>query len=247
MTWAEGKKVLDEKLIERIETAVDDAFDEQLGFTQALVRFPTQRGQEHTAQEFMAQSLRERDLPVDRWTIDVEDIRHHPGFSPVTISYDNALNVVGTHRPKKATGRSLILNGHIDVVPTGPVDLWSFPPYEPRIEDGWMYGRGSGDMKAGLAANLFAFDALRSVGYQPGGNVYFQSVVEEECTGNGALACLTRGYHADAALITEPTSDSLVRANAGVLWFQVEVRGRPAHVFEIVQRYKRDRLHVQDH
>ena len=232
MTWAEGKKVLDEKLIERIETAVDDAFDEQLGFTQALVRFPTQRGQEHTAQEFMAQSLRERDLPVDRWTIDVEDIRHHPGFSPVTISYDNALNVVGTHRPKKATGRSLILNGHIDVVPTGPVDLWSFPPYEPRIEDGWMYGRGSGDMKAGLAANLFAFDALRSVGYQPGGNVYFQSVVEEECTGNGALACLTRGYHADAALITEPTSDSLVRANAGVLWFQVEVRGRPAHVFE---------------
>ena len=127
MTWAEGKKVLDEKLIERIETAVDDAFDEQLGFTQALVRFPTQRGQEHTAQEFMAQSLRERDLPVDRWTIDVEDIRHHPGFSPVTISYDNALNVVGTHRPKKATGRSLILNGHIDVVPTGPVDFVELP------------------------------------------------------------------------------------------------------------------------
>ena len=224
--------MLDNKIVKKIVAAVDTAFEEQLAFTQELVRFPTQRGQEHVAQEFMAQAMHDRGLPVDRWTIDLEDICHHPGFSPVNVSYENAVNVVATHRPTQIQGHSLILNGHIDVVPTGPRDLWTFPPYEPRIEDGWMYGRGAGDMKAGLAANLFAFDALRSAGYEPGGTVYFQSVVEEECTGNGALACLTRGYHADAALITEPTNGTLVRANAGVLWFQVEVRGRPAHVFE---------------
>ena len=140
--------------------------------------------------------------------------------------------MVGSYRPPGNGGRSLILNGHIDVVPTGPVDMWTYPPYDPHIEDGWLYGRGAGDMKAGLAANLFAFDALRRIGYEPAAEVYFQSVVEEECTGNGALACLARGYHADAVLITEPTGDTLSRATLGVLWLQVEVRGRPAHVSE---------------
>lgn len=169
---------------------------------------------------------------MDRWSIDVAEIEHHPGFSPVTVSYDNAVNVVGTHRPGKVAGRSLILNGHVDVVPTGPVDMWSIPPYEPRIVDGWLHGRGAGDMKAGLAVNLFALDALRRTGHAPAATVYVQSVTEEECTGNGALSCLARGYRADAALITEPIGDALTRANVGVLWLQVEVRGRPAHVLE---------------
>ena len=217
-------------LANAITQAVDGLFDDQVTFLQDLVRFPSQRGQEHTAQDFMHDAMQARGLVMDRWSIEIDAIKGHPGFSPVTVSYDNALNVVGTHRSRAATGRSLIMNGHIDVVPTGPVDMWSFPPYEPTIRDGWMHGRGSGDMKAGLAANLFAYDALKRAGVQPAANVYFQSVTEEECTGNGALACLTRGYHADAAIITEPTHDSLVRANEGVIWFQVEIRGRPAHV-----------------
>jgi acetylornithine deacetylase len=220
----------DPGLTEAILAAVDEGFDAQVMFTQDLVRYPSQRGHEHTAQDFMHDALRARGLPVDRWAIDVAEIEGHPGFSPVTVSYENAFNVVATHRPREAAGRSLILNGHIDVVPTGPYDMWSFPPYEPVVEHGWLHGRGAGDMKSGLAANLFAFDALKRAGVQPAATVYLQSVCEEECTGNGALACLVRGYRADAALITEPTGDSLVRANAGVLWFQVEIQGRPAHV-----------------
>ena len=82
-------------------------------------------------------------------------------------------------------------------------------------------------MKAGLAANLFALDALSAVGVQPAATVYVQSVTEEECTGNGALACLTRGYHADAALITEPMNDTLVRTNVGVLWLQIKCAADP--------------------
>ena len=222
--------MLDQAERQKILDAVDANFDAQIAFTQDLVRFPSQRGHEHTAQDFMYEAMRERGLVTERWVIDEDAIRDHPGFSPVSISYDNTYNVVGTHRPVEAKGRSLILNGHIDVVPTGPVDMWQTPPYEPRIEDGWMYGRGAGDMKAGLAINLFAFDALKSAGIQPAATVYFQSVTEEECTGNGALACLVKGYHADAVVITEPTSNELVRANCGVLWFRVEVRGRPAHV-----------------
>ena len=224
--------MLNKQLTHDLLAAVDVGFDEQIAFTQDLVRFPSQRGAEHTAQDFMHDAMRTRGLTMDRWAIDIDAIEAHPGFSPVNVSYENAFNVVGTYRPKASAGRSLILNGHIDVVPTGPVDMWTYPPYEPCIKDGWLYGRGAGDMKAGLAANLFAFDALRRIGYAPAAEVYFQSVVEEECTGNGALSCLVRGYHADAVLITEPTSDSLSRATLGVLWLQVEVRGRPAHVSE---------------
>jgi acetylornithine deacetylase len=221
---------MDEKLSKDIIAAVDAGFDAQVKLTADLTAFPSLRGQEATAQDFMAEQYRRRALPVDRWKINVADIEHLPGFSPVAVSYDHAINVVGVHRPKETKGRSLILNGHIDVVPTGPLDLWTHPPFAPRVENGWLYGRGSGDMKAGLIAGLAAFDALDRLGYRPAANVYLQSVVEEECTGNGALACLQRGYRAEAALIPEPAENGLDIAQLGVMWFQVKVRGRPTHV-----------------
>jgi acetylornithine deacetylase len=217
-------------LSQKLLRAVDDRFQSQVDFLAELTRFPSTRGNEARAQDFMADAMRKRGLTVDRWKIAVDDIRHLPGFSPVAVSYDDAWNVVGAHRPRQATGRSLILNGHIDVVPTGPVDMWAEPPFAPRVVDGWMVGRGAGDMKAGLAANLFALDALASLGLAPAADVYVQSVIEEECTGNGALACLQRGYRAEAALITEPSGGTLTGAQVGVMWFQVKVRGKPAHV-----------------
>jgi acetylornithine deacetylase len=223
---------LDPALVDQIVTSVKEGMAEQLDFLQALVRFPSVRGQEHTAQDFLFQALRSRGLAMDRWQINVRDIESHPGFSPVDVSYENAINVVGTHRPRQETGRSLILNGHVDVVPVGPLEMWERGPFEPHIKGDWLYGRGSGDMKAGLAANIFALDALRRIGLQPAATVYFQSVTEEECTGNGALSALVRGYRADAALIPEPTSETLVRANVGVIWFRVHVKGRPVHVAE---------------
>ena len=223
---------LDPKLAEEILAAVDAGFEDQIAFTQELVRHPSLRGREHTAQDVLYSEFRARGYALDRWAIDLEALRDHPGFSPVEVDYANAINVVATHRPTHETGRSLILNGHIDVVPAGPRDMWSAPPFEPRRDGDWLYGRGSGDMKAGIAANLFALDALARLGYQPAGRVHQQSVVEEECTGNGALACLQRGYDADAAIIPEPTDDKLVRANVGVIWFRVHVRGVPTHVRE---------------
>lgn len=221
---------LDAKLQTQIIAAVTENLDRQIEFTQELVRHPSLRGQEHTAQDFLFREMSARGLAMDRWQISVEDIKSHPGFSPVAVDYSNAINVVGTHRPREETGRSLILNGHVDVVPVGPLDMWQNPPFEPHIEGDWLYGRGSGDMKAGIAANLFALDALRAIGYQPAATVYVQSVTEEECTGNGALSALIRGYRADAAIIPEPMNNALVRTNVGVIWFRVHVRGRPVHV-----------------
>lgn len=214
----------------RLCAAVDAAFDAQVAFLAELTSHPSTRGQEQSAQAVMADALEQRGLEVDQWQIDVDEIRDMPGFSPVIGPYDDAVNVVGTHRPRKETGRSLILNGHIDVVPAGPLDMWDTPPFEPRVEGGWLYGRGGGDMKAGLVSNLFALDALTACGLAPAARVHMQSVVEEECTGNGALACLARGYTADAALIPEPFAETLVTAQLGVIWFQVHLKGLPTHV-----------------
>lgn len=221
--------MLEQDLVSRILKAVDSGFDAQTQCTAELVRHPSTRGNEHTAQDFMARQFADHGLSVDRWRIDIEDIEHLPGFSPVTIPYDNTFNVVGAYRSTRRGGRSLILNGHIDVVPEGPHEHWTAPPYEPRIADGWMYGRGSGDMKAGLVGCLYALEALRDIGMQPAADVYLQSVVEEECTGNGALACLQRGYRADAAFIPEPLHPQLMRAQVGVIWFQLRVAGDPQH------------------
>lgn len=225
-------KSLEPALAAEILEAVDAGFEEQLAFTRDLVRHPSLRGQEHTAQEFMHKAMAERGYALDRWRLDPEELKGHPGFSPVAVPYDNAINVVGTHTPRQASGRSLVLNGHIDVVPTGPLDMWRQPPFDPVVEGDWLYGRGAGDMKAGLAANLFALDALKRLGLQPAATVYLQSVTEEECTGNGALACHLRGYRGEAAVIPEPEDDMLVRANTGVIWFQVKIRGEPVHVRE---------------
>jgi len=224
--------MLDQEITTTLMKAVDTGFEEQIELTAELVRFPSVRGAEHTAQDFIATEMHRRGLAVDRFQVNIEDIRNLPGFSPVHANYDNAFNVVGCHRADNRKGRSLILNGHIDVVPPGPLDMWSTPPFEPRRDGNWLYGRGAGDMKAGLAGCLAALDALARIGYRPAADVIVQSVVEEECTGNGALACVARGYRADAALIPEPMADRLIRAQVGVLWFQVQVRGIPVHVRE---------------
>ena len=111
-------------------------------------------------------------MRLDQWSIDVAQIESHPGFSPVKVSYDNAVNVVGTHTPEETKGRSLILKrprgcgtdrarGHVD----------THPPFEPWIEGDWLYGRGGADMKAGLCANLAALDALETLGWQPAARV----------------------------------------------------------------------------
>jgi acetylornithine deacetylase len=158
------------------------------------------------------------------------ELAHLPGYSPGLGKWPRHDNVVATHRPHEQRGRSLILNGHIDVVPVGAAQLWTDPPFEPTIRDGRMFGRGAGDMKAGIAAYVTALRTLGRLGRQPAAPLFLQSVVEEECTGNGALACLHRGFRADAAIIPEPFAHTILHAQVGVLWLSVEVFGRPAHV-----------------
>ena len=220
-------------LKDRIAAAVESGFADQVAFTRELVRFQSIRGAEHAVQDFLFRAMRERGLEVDRFEMDAAALASHVGGGKVTSEHSRAPILVGIHRPRRETGRSLILQGHVDVVPTGPVDMWRHPPFDGVIEGDWLYGRGAADMKAGHAASFFALDALRRIGSVPAATVYLQSVVEEESSGNGALSTHLRGYRADAALIPEPEDEKLVRANVGVLWFEIEVRGLPVHVREM--------------
>ncbi|UOA32754.1 N-formyl-4-amino-5-aminomethyl-2-methylpyrimidine deformylase [Sulfitobacter sp. DSM 110093] len=224
---------LDPDLKSRILQAVEDGFAEQVSFTQQLVQTPSQRGHEHAIQDLLFRSLQSRGYAMDRFKMDRAAIEAHPGGSKYSDDHSDAPIVVGIHRPRDETGRSLILQSHLDVVPEGLHEMWDDPPLSAKIDGDWMYGRGAGDMKAGAAANIFALDALRRIGLQPAATVYVQSVVEEESTGNGALQTFLQGYTADAVFIPEPEEEMLVRANTGVIWFQVQVRGVPVHVREM--------------
>ncbi|QCK86899.1 ArgE/DapE family deacylase [Phreatobacter aquaticus] len=223
---------LDEALAAKILKAVDDGFEAQIEYTKTLVRYPSRRGEEHAVQDFIFQEMRRRGLTMERFAMDEEAIKRHPGGSPFSDTHSKAPIVVGIHRPKAETGRSLIMQGHIDVVPEGPEAMWTSPPYEPRIDGDWFYGRGAGDMKAGHGSMLAVLDAFKAIGMQPASTIYVQSVVEEESTGNGALQCHLRGYKADAAIIPEPSGGKVTRANVGVVWFQIDVAGFPVHVRE---------------
>jgi acetylornithine deacetylase len=221
---------LDPTLRDRIIASVAKGFDQQIAFTQDLVRFGSRRGAEHAVQDFVFRALRDRGYAMERFEMDEAALARHAGAGTFSDAHSRAPIVVGIHRPRAEAGRSLILQAHVDVVPEGPASMWTHPPFDPVIEGDWLYGRGGADMKAGHAANIYALDALRSIGLQPAATVYVQSVVEEESTGNGALMTHLRGYKADAVLIPEPEDEKLVRANVGVIWFQIEVRGVPVHV-----------------
>ena len=221
----------DAALLAALESAVATNWDRQVGWLQSLVRFPSRRGEEGPCQDWIAREFAGRGWSVDRYTLADVAMDHLPGFAPVMdTDYRRAVQVVASVRAPSPTGRSLVLQGHVDVVPEGPADMWTHPPFDPVITNGFMNGRGAHDMKQGVAAMVFAMDALRTAGLALAADVYVQTVTEEECTGNGALSTLARGYRADACLIPEPTANTITRSHVGVMWFRLRVRGVPVHV-----------------
>jgi acetylornithine deacetylase len=216
-----------------VRLAILDAVRDGAGAGEALlarlVRHPSLLGQEASCLEDMVAVFAEQGLAPFRVPTKPDRLADHPGFSPPLISYAGRDNVAAVHRPKQSIGKSLMLQGHIDVVPVGAEDLWTTPPFEPSIRAGRMYGRGAGDMKAGLVAAIMAWRAVRACGFQPAAELQFAAVIEEECTGNGALAVMQALPKPDACLIPEP-GRMLYVAEVGVVWAWVIITGKPVHV-----------------
>ncbi|HWO98254.1 MAG TPA: peptidase [Bacillus sp. (in: firmicutes)] len=206
-------------------------FDNRLRGTRILKRLVQEasvQGAEKYAQALIVEKLRQLGLHIDIWTPDIRQLQQHKGFIATRMSFEDSPNVVAVLKGTGG-GRSIILNGHIDVVPEGDESSWTYDPYSAYIKDGKLYGRGSSDMKGGQTALLLAIEAIMSLGISLKGDVIFQSVIEEESGGAGTLACLLRGYRADAALIPEPTNMQIFSKQQGSMWFRMKVRGKYGH------------------
>ncbi|MDZ7761713.1 MAG: ArgE/DapE family deacylase [Desulfovermiculus sp.] len=217
---------------EKIVQIVDGLEQEIYDFTARLTAEASTLGNEAGAIQVMHSELDKLGFAPKRIPIDPGKLCEHPGFAPVPWDYAGKECVVGFYSGCSGQGKSLIFNGHLDVVSAEPIDFWVNDPFVPYVQDGWMYGRGSGDMKSGVAAMTYAAFALGQAGFGLKGNLTLEGVIEEECTGNGALACMQAGYDADAVLIPEPFGMTVLTNQVGVLWFKVKIKGEPKHVLE---------------
>ncbi|MEC0494772.1 peptidase [Bacillus glycinifermentans] len=218
--------------METIEKKVCDWIDSHeikaVRLLKKLVGEKSTMGQEFHAQAVVLEKLRQFDAEIDVWEPSIKQLRQHPLFKSDRTSFKESPNIVARKRGTGG-GKSLILNGHIDVVPEGSKKDWDTGPFQPVVKQGRIYGRGTTDMKGGSTALLMAMEAIEKCGIRLKGDLFFQSVVDEECGGAGTLAAVTRGYRADGALIPEPTNMKLFIKQQGSMWFRITVKGLSAH------------------
>jgi len=211
---------------ERVLAAVDALSDEVVDFTSELVRLPTVNppgeGYEECAR-VIGDRLKRGGFAVEY--LPAEGRPEHTASHP-------RLNVMGT-RPGRGKGPVVHFNGHFDVVPAG--EGWTVDPFGGEVRDGKIWGRGTGDMKAGLAAAIYAVEALRRAGVTTAGALEVSGTVDEESGGFAGVAFLAetgriaRG-RTDYVIIPEPLGvDRICIGHRGVWWFEVELRGRIAH------------------
>lgn len=208
----------------RICEFVQNRRGQLVGLAQDLIRIPSENtppfGAEGNCQRYAATVLQEAGWACSLYDVEsVPGLLGHPLFWPGR-NYTDRPNLIAW-RPGRGGGRSLVLSGHMDTVPSGTLP-WSRNAFSGDVENGRLYGRGSNDMKAGIATNLFVAQALAELGIELNGNLLIESVVDEEFGGsNGTLAGRLMNYNADAAVISEPSSLRICMGHLG---------GRTAHV-----------------
>ncbi|MEV0494993.1 ArgE/DapE family deacylase [Streptomyces atratus] len=208
--------------------AVDEAAVARTLLELLAVPSVTGSAAESELQHLLARHLQRLDLDVDLWSMNLPELRADPAYPGAEVPRDEAWGLAGS-TPDDSDGPTLVLQGHVDVVPPGDRARWAGDPFVPRVAGDVVHGRGACDMKAGLASVLAALTAIRTAGVRLRGRLAAHFVVSEEDGGLGAFGTLRRGHTADACIITEPTSGTLMTANAGALTFRIEVPGQATH------------------
>lgn len=218
--------------VEQVLQQVEAMAGELVERTAALVRVPSIGGTdaENDAQAHVASVLGGAGFDVDHWRLDLDALAADPEFPGVEVERREAWGLVGRLPGSgHGDGPTLMLNGHVDVVPIGDPAAWSVRPFAADVTANAIFGRGTCDMKAGLIGAIGAVEAIRRAGVSLRGDVLVASVQGEEDGGLGTFATLRRGWRADACVIAEPTSLDLVPANAGALTFRLVVHGHATH------------------
>jgi len=231
---------LERRVVERIEAGRDELVE----LTSHLIAFDTTARavddpprEEAALQEYLAGRLRTAGAETEVWEPDPSELRGKP-LVPEGLTFEGRPQLVARF-PGKGSGRSLLLNGHIDVVSSEPWASWSSDPNRAEVRDGNLYGRGSCDMKGGVAAMVFAAEALAGLGIRLGGDLVVCTNTDEESSGAGGMALVARGVRADAGIVPEPTSFEVWVACRGSSYATIEVPGRPGHA-EIAQPHWRE-------
>ncbi len=194
-----------------------------------LIDVPSVTGHEGGVQEVARRLMEEVGLSVDFWEPDDSLMKESALFSQTGESFKGR-PVVGGTCPNSGTGKSLLINCHIDVVNEQPIEKWDSDPFKCVERDGKLFGRGASDMKSGLASTLFAIQVLRDLGLDLEGKLTVMSVPAEENGGNGTVASILRGYtDYDAAIYPEPTSNKIAPAHRGAAFWRVHIMGKASH------------------
>lgn len=212
-----------------ILNVIDRHKDKAIQLLRDMVTIPSVTGDEAAIQRFLNGYLGKIGLDVDMWETDWEELKKHPGYRPVDRSYEGRPNIVATWRGSGG-GRSLLLNGHTDVIPVGNGEGWDDDPWSASIKDGRLYGRGSADMKSGVASHIMAVECLKAAGVTLKGDVLINIVIDEEVSGHGTLDTVIRGYKADAGISGETSDLAVQPACIGRIWFEIEINGKPAGI-----------------
>jgi acetylornithine deacetylase len=226
----EGGGVDERRLIDAVAERRDDIVAlacELIGYDTTSREDPgAPARQEAALQTALAERLRASGAEIDLWEPEPGDVAGHP-LSVEGIGFAGRPQLAARLRGSGG-GRSLLLNGHIDVVPAARADGWDHDPFAPQVRDGQISGRGACDMKGGIAAMVVAAQVLAATGGL-GGDLIVCTNTDEESSGVGGLACARRGVKADFAIVTEPSSLEVWPACRGSVYCSIALRGRAGH------------------
>jgi len=214
---------------EKVLLWIESHQGEMVSFLQKLIQIPSVTGHEADVQHFIEEHLKSLDLYIDKFIPSLDELKKHPAYVKENGPYANRPNIVATFKGIGG-GRSLLFNGHVDVIPEGSLENWEHGPWSGDIDQGRIYGRGASDMKSGVAAFTMVITAIKDSGITLKGDIISEYVMDEELTGNGTLACVIKGYQADAGICCETSSMHVQPGSIGRIWFDINVKGKAAGI-----------------